>query len=101
VKAVDVRRNDWLEVVGTVSSVMARSRAGNVVVFTYEVDGHFYGGSLTTYDPYEEGASIIVRHDPDDPERNDLIRRQTTKNWVAAGILVLLAIWFIVLKLRH
>jgi hypothetical protein len=78
---------------------MTRSRAGNIVVFTYIVDGHYYGGSLTTYDPYEVGASITVKYDPDDPEKNDLVSRQNARNWVGAAILVLLAIWIIASKL--
>jgi hypothetical protein len=95
-----MRRKDWVETDGTIATVeehQGRNSKSYTVVFTYKVDGHFYGGTYTTWtDEPIVGDPIAVKYDPDDPERNDLVLKETIMHWVIGGVIVLVAIVIIV-----
>jgi hypothetical protein len=98
-----MRRRDWVEVEGTVASAMAfqtKAGSGYTVVFTYKVDGHFYGGTFTTMRLYFKGDRISVKYDPSDPDRNNLVGREQMMNWFYAVFFVLLGLWAVYLFLQ-
>lgn len=91
---------DWKETDGTVAEVEEhQTRYGKEysVVFTYKVDGEWYGGTFTTSDSYSEvrkGDTIPVRYDPNKPDRNDLVERETIRRWVIGAVLAsAAAVW--------
>ena len=90
---------DWKDADGTAASVErvdGRSGPTYTVVFTYEVDGHWCGGTFTTSDEYRKGDSVAVRYDPKNPDYNDLTQEETRKHWIIGGIVVvavLLWLW--------
>ena len=82
---------DWKDADGTVASIEEQQTRGGTVysiVFTYKVDGEWYGGTFTTRDSYSKGDAISVRYDPNKPDRNDLVERETIRHWVIGAILV-------------
>ena len=89
----------WIDTDGTVSSVVpyeARGVTFYSVVFTYKVDGHYYGGTYTTPELYREGDSLPLSYDPRDPDRNNLVRREGMLRWFYVIFFILLgimAIW--------
>jgi hypothetical protein len=94
---------DWVETQGNVSSVEPSPngaiRKAVRVVFTYKVDGNWYGGTfVSNFDPYIEGQPLTVRYDPLNPSINDLVKKDSRRRWftyaafVVAG-LVLLLLW--------
>jgi hypothetical protein len=92
---------DWKEAKGTVASV-ERNPTGAIrkaltIVFTYQVDGHWYGGTfISNFDPYVEGQALTVRYDPKDPATNDLMKKESRRRWLTyaafatAGLVILL-----------
>jgi len=57
------------------------------VVFTYTVAGHFYGGTyIADHAPCVDDV-VMVRYDPADPNRNDLVIKANIRKWVV-GVLV-------------
>jgi len=84
---VSVAKTDWQYTDGTVSNVITSTYAYNsytrpatdcLVTFTYEVDGHFYGGEFHTSETYVEGQTITVGYDPANPEKNDLVKSEAS-----------------------
>jgi hypothetical protein len=78
---------DWKYIDGTVSNVISTEYANNLhtspaddhlVTFSYEVDGHFYGGEFHTSEEYAEGQAITVGYDPANPEKNDLVKSEVS-----------------------
>lgn len=68
------------------------------VVFTYKVDGGWYGGTFNTRTPYAEGDILVVEYDPKDPESNKYVEREKRLRWVYIAffaVLGLLAIWLL------
>jgi hypothetical protein len=58
------------------------------VVFTYKVDGHWYGGTfISNFDPY--GQTLTVRYDPKDPATNDLVKKDNRRRWLTCAAFVL------------
>ena len=90
---------DWKDADGTAATVErvdGRYGPTYTVVFTYEVDGHWCGGTFTTSDEYRAGDSVAVRYDPKNPDYNDLAQGEGRKRWVIAGAVaafVLLLLW--------
>ena len=88
-----MKRRDWIETDGTVNEVYVDGGAKDrtvSAVFTYIVDGHYYGG---TYTPWAhvpvKGETITVRYDPDDPNKNDLVARSVMRNWIIGALVAL------------
>jgi hypothetical protein len=84
---VTVAKIDWQYTDGTVSNVITTEYAQNrytepavdyLITFAYEVDGHFYGGEFHTSEKYVEGKTITVGYDPTNPEKNDLVKSETS-----------------------
>jgi len=99
-----VAKVDWKDADGTVTSVLAvdgnRGRTFYTVGFSYKVDEHFYGGTFTTDEEYHEGDSVGVRYDPRDPERNDLVEKETRSRLILWAVGVgLVVVWVLVLAL--
>ena len=78
---------DWKYIDGTVSNVITTDYAYNrytspaadqLVTFTYEVDGHFYGGEFHTVEEHSVGQAIAVGYDPANPEKNNQVKSQTS-----------------------
>ena len=91
-------KTDWKDIDGTVATVtefQTRGGPSYEVVFTYEVDGHWCGGTITTSEAYRVGDSIAVRYDPADPDRNDLTVKATHARWIAIGIVAVVVIGII------
>ena len=91
-------RTDWKDIDGTVASVERVDGRGGptfTVVFTYEVEGHWCGGTFTTSDEYRKGDSVSVRYDPRDPDRNDLSVKEGRKKWILWGIAIIVALLFL------
>jgi hypothetical protein len=88
---VRVAKVNWKDADGTVSSVMVSQGGRGVtfytVGFSYKVDGHFYGGTITTGEEYREGDSVPVKYDPNDPERNDLMEKETRGRWILWAVI--------------
>jgi hypothetical protein len=83
-------RKGWNETDGTVASVEERqTRSGTEysVVFTYKVDGEWYGGTFTTDESYRKDDAIAVLYDPLKPDRNNLVEQETRRRWVIGAIL--------------
>jgi len=95
-KETRVAKIDWKDTDGTVATVDRVDGRGGptyTVVFTYEVDGHWCGGTFTSGDEYKVGDSVAVRYDPKDPDRNDLSLKEERKQWwmwAVIGVLILL-----------
>ncbi len=94
-----MRRRDWVATEGTVGGVERESGPdGHIsysVVFTYKVDGHFYGGTFTTFKERYVGETLPVKYDPSDPDRNSLVAAEMRVRWtirilIVAGILPIL-----------
>ncbi len=93
-------KTDWKDIDGTVASVevqQGRYGISYTVVFTYEVDGHWCGGTFTSNDAYQVGDSVAVRYDPKDPDRNDLDVKEQHKRW---WIGIFIAVMVLLLLLR-
>jgi Protein of unknown function (DUF3592) len=68
---------NWKDTDGTVESVEEyRTRSGTQcsVIFSYRVDGKWYGGTFTTVGSYCKDDRISVRYDPSKPDRNNLVQ---------------------------
>jgi hypothetical protein len=81
---------NWKDTDGTVADVEERySRSGVYysVVFTYKVDGEWYGGTFTTSESYRKGDALTVLFDPSKPDRNNLVRRETIQHWIIGAVL--------------
>ena len=91
---VDVAKTDWLDTDGTVADEPQYCGKNTYsVVFTYKVDDHFYSGTFTTANTYRKGDTIPVRYDPQNPERNDWVVKETRMHWIIGiGIVVTIAI---------
>ena len=80
---------DWKDADGTAATVTrVDGRGGPIytVVFTYEVDGHWCGGTFTTFEEYRKGDAVAVRYDPKNPDYNDLAQEESRTNWIVAGM---------------
>jgi hypothetical protein len=89
---------DWKDTDGTVASVEEfQTRGGSQyrVVFTYEVDGHWCGGTFTTTDAYQKGDTLPVLYDPANPDRNNLAERETIRHWIIGTVIGLAAIFLL------
>ncbi len=94
-------KTDWKDADGTVATVeRADGRGGPIytVVFTYQVDGHWCGGTFTTGDEYKVGDSVAVRYDPKHPDRNDLSVQESRKKWMVAAVVAVLFLIFALLR---
>ncbi len=100
-----MRRRDWVQTDGAVGSVIVsdgKHGKSYSVVFTYKVDGHYYGGTFTSYsETYREGDWISVKYDPSNPERNDLVLKETIKHWIIGAVVVAVVIGFIVAQFMN
>lgn len=89
---------NWKDADGTVASVEEFQTRGGPqyrVVFTYEVDGHWCGGTFTTTDAYQKGDTLSVLYDPADPDRNNLAERETIRHWIIGAALGLAALFLL------
>jgi hypothetical protein len=87
-----VAKVDWKDTDGTVADVQVqqgRNSRSYSVVFTYKVDGSWYGGTYTTGDELKVGNLVPVRYDPKNPERNDLVVKETRKHWIVAILIAI------------
>jgi len=94
---------EWADTDGTVADVREIRDENAIhycVVFTYKVDGSWYGGTFTTYDALRKGDLIPVRYDPRNPEDNDLVEKEKRRKlmWTAVALAVGLAILYAVLR---
>jgi len=94
---------DWAETEGSVASVKPNPngviRKAVTVVFTYKVDGHWYGGTfLSNFDPYVEGQTLTVRYDPKDPATNDLVKKDNRRRFLTVAGFVLAWLVFLLLE---
>ena len=88
-------KKGWLETEGTVSSVVefhTQAGRGYSVVFTYKVDGSWYGGTFSTMAYHREGEALPVSYDPLHPERNNFLRREGMMQWVYIVVFTLLGV---------
>ena len=94
---------DWRETEGTVASV-ARYESKGVpiyeVVFTYKVEGSWYGGTFTTLAPHFKGDALAVRYDPSNPEKNNFLKREGIMRWVYIVFFTLLGIMAVYLFMQ-
>ncbi len=77
--------NGWRSTDGTVSNVVEyHTKAGPLysVVFTYKVDGSWYGGTFTTMAFQKDGDTLAVSYDPSNPEINNFLKRERTRRWL-------------------
>jgi hypothetical protein len=81
-----MRRKGWVETTATIESVYVDGGGDDrriSVVFMYTVDGHYYSG---TYMPWGDtpvrGETISLRYDPGDPNKNDLVVKDTLWKWI-------------------
>ncbi len=88
----------WLMTEGTVASVAVHQNRNSewfTVVFTYKVDGGWYGGTFTSFTSYDVGEILDVEYDPQRPEINNFTRRERLLHWfyvaffLALGVLAL------------
>jgi len=96
-----LKRTDWQEAEGRIANVYkdGRNRIESLV-FTYNVDDHFYSGTLEPsffdlmQNDYIEGGPIRLKYDPTDPNRNNLVARNRVWRAVlwALGVIALVAI---------
>jgi hypothetical protein len=80
---------------GTVTSVeWYPTRGGDrySVVFTYKVDGEWYGGTFTTDESYNKEDTISVSYDPASPERNNLVEQEKRRHWILVAVILLAAL---------
>ncbi len=83
---------DWKDADGTITSVTSiypRGRRQYTAVFTYEVDGHLYEGTLNTFKACNERDSIPVRYDAANPEVNELTLNQERRTRIVYTVLAL------------
>jgi Protein of unknown function (DUF3592) len=88
-------KTDWKATDGTVAEVEERRNRSAVwysVVFTYKVEGSWYGGTFSTDEAYRKGDLIAVQYDPANPEHNDLVDREKRRNWTIALVLTAVGI---------
>jgi Protein of unknown function (DUF3592) len=81
---------DWKDTDGTVASVSEyRTRTGTQysVVFTYKVDNEWYSGTFTTGEEYRKDDTITVLYDPKQPDRNNLVEKETVRRWIIGSII--------------
>lgn len=95
----------WQDANGTVlnvTTIYTRGRVQYTVVFTYNVDGQDYEGTLFTFKAWREGDSILVRYDPESPQRNAFEVGQKWKYRIAivlgVAFVVFLAVVYLVLR---
>jgi hypothetical protein len=98
-----MKRRDWVETDATVDEVYVdgggRDKSVSAV-FTYTVDGHYYGGTyFPLLDVPVKGQTITVRYDPDDPNKNDLVARSLRNHWIIGIVTALFFIGLIVARL--
>jgi hypothetical protein len=97
---VPVAKTEWIDIEGTVGSVDGNGgREGYTVVFTYVVDGHWCGGTFTTFDAYRVGDTLAVRYDAKDPDRNDLSEKAKRTRWLIWIIVPVVFLIFILVRL--
>jgi Protein of unknown function (DUF3592) len=73
----------------------ADSQFSYEVVFTFEVDGGYYGGSYTAWKEPYVGEKIPVWYDPADPDRNDLVQKEMLMKWVYTVLFLVFGSWII------
>jgi hypothetical protein len=98
-----VAKTDWKDIDGTVASVErvdGRNGANYTVVFTYEVNGHWCGGTFHTTDEYRVGDSVPVRYDPLDPDRNDLSVKEARNKWILWSVLIAVGLILLCVSFR-
>jgi hypothetical protein len=91
-------RKDWKDVDGAVASVEEFPTRGGTrysVVFTYKVDGEWYGGTFTTDESYSKDDMIAVLYDPSKPERNNLVEEEKIRHWIIGAILSVVALFIL------
>jgi hypothetical protein len=96
-------RSDWKETDATIASfIVYQTKVGPLyeVVFTYKVDGGWFGGTFTTTKAYRKGDTLPVFYDPKNPDRNNLVRRAGMIRWISIAACVLLVIMAIYLILH-
>lgn len=94
----------WKDTDGTVASsdeFHTKGGARYTVVFTYKVEGSYYGGTFTTSTSYREGDLLTVQYDPAHPEINDLVQKEHRRRWLIAAVLVLIGIFFVVIFIAN
>jgi hypothetical protein len=100
---MSVAKTDWKEAKGTVASVLeSHSKGGNIyeVVFTYTVDGSYFGGTFTTMAYHREGETLPVRYNPSNPEENNFTKREAILRWVYVVFFVLMGLLAVYLFLQ-
>ena len=92
-------RKGWKQAEATIASVQRHTGADSAysyeVVFTFKVDGGYYGGTFTVWKEPCVGDNISLWYDPADPDRNNLVQREKLMNWVYAVFFLAFCIWFI------
>lgn len=87
----------WEQTPATVWSVAPDVGGKRVVIITYTVNRKPFSSELNTKQPFTEGTIFLLRYDPTNPKRNELIVRQHIRQallWV--GLLMVLVMSFVV-----
>lgn len=95
---------NWIETDATVATVDTRQTRGGdiyIVVFTYKVNGEWCGGTFTTGEEYDVGDTLSVRYDPANPDRNNLVERETISHWILGAVLTAAALIFLYAVFLH
>ncbi len=103
-----VAKIDWKDADGTVTAVeTADGRYGPIytVSFNYKVGEHWYGGTFTGSEEYKVDDTVYLRYDPNDPDTNDLVRKEQRQRLLMWVFVVLLVLWgltvFVSSLLKH
>lgn len=94
---------EWKDTDGAIANVIAVNSRGGTrysVVFTYKVNGSWYGGTFHTGTPYRKGDTLPVQYDPSNPDRNSYVEHEKRMHWVYAAILAFFAV-IAILYLLH
>jgi hypothetical protein len=96
---------NWKDTDGTVTGVECRPTRGGdqySVVFTYKVNGEWYGGTFTSSLEYDKEDTVSVTYDPANPEHNNLVDQEKRRHWLLAALILIpvLVLLFAVLLRR-
>ena len=65
-----------------------------LIIFNYEVDGHWFSGEFLNGSPLVEGSHFPLRYDPDNPERNEKTEESRQVRWITVVACVVLIAGF-------
>ena len=94
-----MKRKDWKQAEATIASVQTHTGPDSEyyyeVVFTFQLDGAYYGGTFTAWKEPSVGDRISVWYDPANPDRNNLVQRVKLLKWAYAFLFLAFGLWFL------